>query len=294
MGFRKLWLINALGNKYEFTNQNSRIFLDSPEGLGFTRVYSSTRLGNVEVIDTTQFEMIDVGGDLLFHEATADESYQRYNEFIQFIKYKPLELHYQTPNSLEDYFCKILITSVEKSQVSSSDSVLHCPITMHRLTQWLTTNDYVVELKKLPTEDGKFYELERPYYYAGNTLQNVSLTNSGTDAVGFTFQIDGEVTNPQFTMSQNGEVYGVCKLNGTFDFVRVNSVDDEEEIYLENDGSSLANPSAYQDLTTTDGESYITFIKLAVGENIFNFTCGNIDTFDGTITIRFKNSYVSV
>ena len=89
-------------------------------------------------------------------------------------------------------------------------------------------------------------------------------------------------------------VYVICKINGTYDFVMVNSIERTESMYLERNGSSITNPEQYQDFTIANGQSYLTWIKLRVGESIFGFTCGNIDTFTGTVTLQFKESYVSV
>ena len=120
------------------------------------------------------------------------------------------------------------------------------------------------------------------------------MNNNGTDDVGFILTVDGEAQNMQFTLSQNGVVYGVCKLTGTYDFIQVDSVERTESIYLESGGTSISNPEQYQDFSVANNQTYLTWIKLKVGESVFSFTCGNIDTFDGTVTLSFKESYVSV
>lgn len=294
--YRKLWIINSLGNKYDLTDDNSKGFLNTPNGFGFNRVYSSQQIGNSEIVISQQFQLTDISGELLFYNGDNGNKYQAYQDFIQFVKYKPLELHYQTPNELDSYYSEVLFTQVDKSEVSE-DGILRLNVVFHRLTQWLTDKDYTIKLTNTPIDDGKYYELVRPYHYAGTNLSNTPITNNGTDDIGFIITIEGGtngVQNPTFSLTQEGDTYGICKINGTYDYVQINSVENVEDMYLERNGATITNPEQYQDFTIANGSSYITWCKLRVGTSIFNFTCGNIDTFDGTITISFKNSFVSV
>ena len=292
--YRKHWLINALGERYDFTKDNSKIFLNDPQGFGFKRQYTSQKVGNSELITSQQFQLTDIQGDLLFFNNTLGNIYEDYQKFIQFAKYKPLEFHYQTPNELTSYFCDVLFVQADKGEVSAEDGVLHVPVVFHKLTEWLDANDYTITLYNEPIGEGKYYELVRPYHYAGTNLSGTPINNIGTDDVGFILTIDGEVQNPQFTLTQYGDSYGVCKINGTYDFIQIDSVERTEKIYAERNGSVITNPEQYQDFTIRNGNAYLTWCKFRVGETIFSFTCGNIDTFDGTIEISFKNSYVTV
>lgn len=291
--YRKFWLVNSLGNKYEFTDKNSKIFLNEPNGFGFVRDYGVIQVGSSEIITSQQFKLTNISGDLLFFNSSNGLTYQDYQDFIQFVKFKPLEFHYQTPNELDNYFAEVLFIQAEKSEITT-DKIMHVPVVFHRLTEWLTDKDFVITLRNTTTDSGKNYPLVRPYHYAGTNLSNTPISNNGTDDVGFILTIEGEVINPTFTITQAGDTYGVCKINGTYDYLQLNSVDKDETMYLEHDGSVIANPESYQDFSIANGSAYITWCKFRVGQSIFNFTCGNIDTFNGVITISFKNSYVSI
>lgn len=293
MNYRKFWLVNALGNEYQFTDENSKIYLNQPEGLGFVKAYSVEKVGNSELVTSQQYELTDITGELLFYDTNNGTKYNDYQNFIQFAKYRPLEFHYLIPNSLTSFHCQILFTQADKSEVSD-DSIMHIPVVFHRLTEWLTDNDTTYVFDNSAIDDGKYYDVVYDYHYASTGLGGSSVWNNGTDDVGFILTIDGEVQNPQFTLSQNGAIYGICKINGTYDYVMIDSIETEESIYLENNGSVIANPEQYQDMTVANGNSYLTWTKLKVGETIFAFTCGNIDTFDGEIKIVFKTSYVTV
>lgn len=301
INYRKFWLINAKGERYDLTDKDvNHTFFNIPEGLGFQRKYTSERIGNSEIILSQEFSFLDVTGEIVFFNVNNSLIYQDYQAFISFISFTPLELHYQTANVLEPdaFYCKVIITTLDKSEISYEDNIMRCPITFHRLSQWFTDADKVYVLQKEEITNGKQYNLIRNYHYAGSILTGVPIYNDGTDDVGFVFQIDGRVKNPRFYLAQNGEIYGEAGVTGTnpYGCVIINSIDDEESIYLETtSGAVVANPKQYQDFALADGQTYLTWCKLKVGESIFSFSdqTQNPD-FDGTITIRFKRSYISV
>lgn len=303
MEYRKHWLINSLGNRYDFTEKAIKTFLHEPKGFGFQRSFSSIRLGNSELITSQQITLTDISGDLLFYDGGLGSKYEDYQEFIQFCKFTPLEFHYQTPNELTSYHCDVIFTQADKSEVSANDKILHVPVTFHRLTEWLTDDDFAIGLTNDDIGKGKQYPLKRTYHYAANNMSNNPIYNNGTDDVGFILKVDGGVINPQFTLSQNGIVYGCCRLNVTCDYLLLDSLELEESLYIENNGSVLANPEQYQDFSLISNypSANLTWCKLKVGESIFSFTCGNASTaegglnkFDGLVSIIFKSSYISV
>lgn len=290
--YRKFWLINSLGDKYDFTTK--KVLLYTPQGLGFSRQYSALAVGNSEMVTSQQFKLTDIMGELLFNYDNNGINYQEYQNFIQFAKFKPLELHYQTPNELVGYHCDVIFISAEKTEISYEDKMLHVPVVFHRLTEWLTDQDNVYSFNNDPLDEGKYHDLVYDYHYSGTNLSGSPITNNGTDDVGFIIEINGNCTNPQFSLTQGGETYGICKINGTYDYVMIDSVERTESIYLELNGASITNPEQYQDFTIANGQSYLTWCKLRVGTSIFAFTCGDIENFTGTVTIKFKNSFATV
>ena len=142
--------------------------------------------------------------------------------------------------------------------------------------------------------ESKYYELIRPYHYAGNSLNSIEINNTGDVPIGFVFEVVGSVTNPRLIASQNGIVYGQLKLNGTFDYIRVDSNDLTESIYLDNNGTVITNPLSYQDLSIADGVSDITFFKLKIGESKLSFSCDKISSFKGNVSFKWKDKKVSI
>lgn len=289
MAYRKLWLKNGKGQEFTFTSQNAKHFLNAIGGLGFSKSVDGYKLGNVTKITSSAYNFLNVTGDLYFYDSV-DNAYEQYFNFVKFISLEPLQLYYLPPNTLNPYYCECQLISANKSEYK--DGMLNVPLTLQMTSHWQDSNETIIEMENELVGIGKHYDLERPYYYAGYSLANIPLTNNSSDDVGMVVEIEGDVTNPQWTLAQNGEVYGTCKLNGTFDRVIVNSRDGEQTIYLELDDSVLTNPASYQDLSVSGG--VLTFIKLKTGQSTMSFTCGNIDTFDGTVKISYKGSYVSV
>ena len=288
--YRKFYLKNSVGNTFALTDKNFNHFMQDPQGLGFQKTVNGYTLGNVTKVTSSSYDFMTISGELLFYD-DRETAYQKYFDFVSFISLEPLQLFYLPPNTLIPYYCNIELTQADKSEYNK-DNILHVPLSMQMTSRWLSSEETIIELSKAFIGSGKYYDLERPYYYAKNSLTNVEIINNGSEEIGMIIEIDGDITNPQWTFAQNNVVYGSCKINGSYDYVKVNSRDGEQDIYLENDGSIVANPTVYQDLSISGG--VLTFIKLKTGTSVFSFTSGNIDEFSGTIRIRFFNSYVSV
>lgn len=288
--YRKFYLQNGVGDTYTFTDKNYKAFLNSPQGLGFTKTVSGYALGNITKVTSVAYDFPTISGELLFYDKIQN-AYEDYYNFIKFISLAPLQLFYLPANTLTPYFCDVELIQVEKSEYET-DNMLHVPVNFQATSRWQIAKETVIELTKQVSGDGKYYDLNRPYFYGDSSFSNIEIVNDGSEEVGIIIEINGDITNPQWSLSQNNIVYGSCKINGTYDYVKVDSKDGEQDIYLEKDGSIIANPSVYQDLSISGG--VLTFIKLKTGTSVFSFTSGNIDDFDGTVKIRYFNSFISV
>lgn len=289
---RQFYLENSLGKKYELTNKNFKQFLNEPEGLGFSKNLNVLRIGNVELITDEQYSMPSISGEVLFYD-NLENAYQDYLEFINFVRYSPLKLYYLPPNMLFPYYIECSITQVDKSEYQRV-GYLSCPVTFYGYTLWQNSQESNLVVSNSENKDGKYYELIRPYHYAGNSLNSIEINNTGDVPIGFVFEVVGSVTNPRLIASQNGIVYGQLKLNGTFDYIRVDSNDLTESIYLENNGTVITNPLSYQDLSIADGVSDITFFKLKIGESKLSFSCDKISSFEGNVSFKWKDKKVSI
>lgn len=289
---RQFYLENSLGKKYELTNKNFKQFLNEPEGLGFSKNLNVLRIGNDELITDEQYSMPSISGEVLFYD-NLENAYQDYLEFINFVRYSPLKLYYLPPNMLFPYYIECSITQVDKSEYQRV-GYLSCPVTFYGYTLWQNSQESTLTVGNSESKDGKYYELIRPYHYPGNSLNSIEINNTGDVPIGFVFEVVGSVTNPRLIASQNGVVYGQLKLNGTFDYIRVDSNDLTESIYLENNGTVITNPLSYQDLSIADGVSDITFFKLKIGESKLSFSCDKISSFEGNVSFKWKDKKVSI
>lgn len=289
---RQFYLENSLGKKYELTNKNFKQFLNEPEGLGFSKNLNVLRIGNDELITDEQYSMPSISGEVLFYD-NLENAYQDYLEFINFVRYSPLKLYYLPPNMLFPYYIECSITQVDKSEYQRV-GYLSCPVTFYGYTLWQNSQESNLVVSNSENKDGKYYELIRPYHYAGNSLNSIEINNTGDVPIGFVFEVVGSVTNPRLIASQNGIVYGQLKLNGTFDYIRIDSNDLTESIYLENNGTVITNPLSYQDLSIADGVSDITFFKLKIGESKLSFSCDKISSFEGNVSFKWKDKKVSI
>lgn len=289
--FRKLWLINSKENKYELSELHTNSFLQSPSGFGFSTQFSSVRYGNEEVMVDIQQSLPVVNGELIFR-GTLSEKYQEYQNFIQFTKYRPLKLYYQPPNvsSENSWFTECEIQQIDKAEVSPEDSMLHCPIQIYGTSFWKTAQEHDVAVSE-SYSDGFKYPVSYPTKYEGNNFTNIQVQNNGTIDSGFEFVVNGSIKNPVLSLYQDNEKYGEIRINGEFTKVIVDTKDSEESIILELNGSVLANPTQYFDLSS-NGEYITPFPKLRVGDNVLTFSYGG--TFEDEIHIKWRDLYGTI
>lgn len=292
---RKFWLENQDGEIWNFTDEENQTFLESPAGLGISNNYGGYRLGNAEVVNYIQSQLLDINGTLLFYRNSRAEIYQDYFDFMKFIaKNSLLKLHYKTPNSFESYYRYCFVRQIDKTEIDNEMLVMRCPIIFATQTFWRNDIRNVVVVDNSLAQDGKKYPLERPYHYATSKLSSINVINRGNTDTSMRITITGASNNPTINVYDNNDVrYGAVRMLGKFDNVMVDSDDLNEHIVLEKNGSVLTAPYSYQDLSIGEANQvYVTFIKLKSGQSTLRFT--NDGTFNGIVTIEWSDEYVSV
>lgn len=295
MSVRKFWLENQNGDIWHFTDEESSTFLESPSGLGFALNYGGFRLGNAQVVNSMQHQLMDVQGTLKFIRDSRAKVYQSYFDFLQFIsKNSLLKLHYKTPNSFESYYRYCFVKQLDKTEIDDNRLVMNCPIVFATQTFWRNDNLNSVIADNSLTEDGKKYPLERPYHYSASQLSNIKVFNRGNTDTSMRVTILGASKNPTINVyDNNGNKYGSLRMLGEFDRVVVDSDDLNQSILLEKDGAILTAPYSYQDLSIgSPNQVMITFIKLKSGESTLRFT--NDDEFSGQVIVEWSDEYVSI
>lgn len=292
MAVRQFYLENSLGQKCYLADKKYKQFLSEVEGLGFAADLTVVRIGDSEHITRKQIELPGVSGTILFFD-TYEKAYQDYDDFVVFTRYTPLKLYYLPPNRLFPYFIEGDIVQLEKGEYLQ-EGYLACTFSFHGVSYWQNSQETAFVVSNIESSDGKFYDLERPYHYSGSSLNSIVVNNAGDIEIGFEFEIIGNVTNPRLTATQNGVAYGLLKLDGTFDYVKVDSNDVTQSIYLEQNDSVVANPTSYQDMSIKDGVAQLTFFKLKIGESILSFSCDKLSSFDGILRFKWKDLRKSI
>lgn len=289
--YRSFWLVNNLGEKWDITDSNT--FGINPEGLGIRNNYSTIRIGDSDILTYQQWDLLPFTINLMFM-GTNEEQYKRYRDFLLFISKVPILQYYKTPNNLKaNYFRQVIIDTLDKTEVSVDTGTLNCQLTIKPQTFWESAREEIIEVNS-SVGDGKIYELQRPYHYSGNSVNQINIVNNSVQDVPLIIEIDGSVEDPVCNIfDEKGEIYSSGKFIGTFDYVYVDARDLTQEIVLKQGDSVLPNPTSYQDLTVgSPNEIYVTFMKLKPGNSTIQFLFSN--TFDGLVRISWRNQYASV
>lgn len=274
--YRKFWLVNGNGDRWNLTEKELKSFLDSPQGLGFQKSIDVTRYGERAYKNTETYNFPQVSGDIFFYDTVNATRYEKYNEFVRFLMVQPLTLYYQIPVSIYSGIADIYTLDCEVINLTKTES---------KTNRVLTSN---IQINGLGFYQGDTVEIN-------GTSATVTINNDGDFPVGFEIEISGDLKNPYFTLEQDGELYGEAKFNddsSNFSSVYVDSKDGEQNVVLKQDGSILPNPLAYQDLSISNGSVYVTFVKLEKG--VSTLTIGDDNDSVSGYTIRFTPMYRSI
>lgn len=290
--YRVFWLENSSGIKYSLIEDNH--FLASPAGLGFSKNLTTVTLGNTNTVlsETYNLQSDMFTGYVQFFGDTNAERYRGYNDFTRFLMFTPLTLHYQTPNSDKAYHCTVAVSSLQKSE-TGQDSILSCPITLVKETLWYDDTENVIDVTNA-IPDSKKYALDRPYHYGIVLTSNITVLNAGTSDTPMKIEIIGACENPMYYVyDRDDTLYGICRINGTYDYVCIDSDEANENIILKKNDAYIANAINYQDLTVgSPNQIFVTFIRLKAGTS--TIVCKLDDDFSGHVKVTWRNSYATV
>ncbi len=268
MIYRKFWIINSKGERWDLTEHDLLTFLNNPAGLGLKKTIDSVRYGERAVKTSETYDIPAPSGELLFYDAANMDRYHMYNLFCRFIVNTPLVLHYKTPNNLFTLECEV--SDLQKTE-TKDDNIMRCNVTFTGLGFW----------------KGETLTLT-------GTSNTYTIENDSDFPVGFEITVEGSLTNPYFTLEQDGELYGEAKFDDAtaFSSVYVNSNDGEQNVELMQGTSVIPNPLSYQDLSISNGSIYVTFVKLARGES--TLTIGMDSGSISKVTVVYTPQYRSV
>lgn len=289
---RKFSLINRNNATWDFTDPAEKVFARNPAGLGLVKSAELLRLGNKQKVVDEQYEFVNKTFDVLFYGDTREKMYSDYNDFIDFITVGDISLLYEIPSQNVAYRISVLVSEITKTEVKEN-GIMSCGLTLTPLSFWEDNEKNSLVISVEDSRYGKKYPLSRPYRYAGsNALDNVAIDITGNMEVPFEITIDGGCTDPSYQIYASDEttVRGQCQFSGTYSYVYVNSDEAEEEIKLfDGNGTQVTYPYNYQILSSVEENTFLTLKK---GRNKLRFTLGSL--FEGTVTIEWRNRYVSI
>lgn len=289
---RKFSLINRNNATWDFTDPAEKVFARNPAGLGLVKSAELLRLGNKQKVVDEQYEFVNKTFDVLFYGDTREKMYSDYNDFIDFITVGDISLLYEIPSQNVAYRISVLVSEITKTEVKEN-GYMTCGLTLTPLSFWEDNEKNSLVISVEDSRYGKKYPLTRPYRYAGsNALDNVAIDITGNMEVPFEITIDGGCTDPSYQIYASDEttVRGQCQFSGTYSYVYVNSDEAEEEIKLfDGNGTQVTYPYNYQILSSVEENTFLTLKK---GRNKLRFSLGSL--FEGTVTIEWRNRYVSI
>lgn len=240
MSYRLFDLVNSKGDVWAFTDHDFRVFLNEPENLGFKRTFTLTRYGNSQVIDETEEEFPTPRGEIIFLDSLNEDRYEKYDNFVRFVSYEPLQFVYTAPG-VGTYTLDCVVSSLDKTE-SEIENYMSCPVEFQGLGFW------------------KGEQIVKHF-----TESSFTLENDGDFPCGFEITMQGTFTDPYFIMYKDSNIYGEAKFLGTFDGLYVDSNDGKQTVTLSQDGNVVSNSISYQDLTISSGSIYVTFMKIPRG-----------------------------
>lgn len=312
MGYRRFKLVNSLDQVYELTDQNYKQFFNSPGGLGFSNKIGGIRIGNRLKVTNRQYEMPKITGELIFYDDENEDKYDKYADYVKFISFYPIRLYYYIPSNTraeEDatsIFAYCEAESSDKTEVDSDSGFLRVPVTYHGTSFWLSGRESHLEINEDSSSDSTLtFPLSFPFAIGADPLRNIILPCNGTLTTPVVYTITGTCVNPYIrffsTKVVNGVTqyleYGASKFNGTYDYIHVDSNDNDQKIVLSNGGILIANPVTRQDLSIAnvddeENEFFLTFLKIKPGSTYATVSFEN--DFRGTIDLTWRDEYVSL
>lgn len=273
---RRFALKNGIGQVFDMMRTDA--FFANPSGLGFEKSNDYIEIGPSFKLTTEKSSQKKVTGTMFF------AGYKQYQEFADFISYKPLVLLYypfgsdvigeEAPdifkNNVENVFYRLdcRVTSLEKGELNKDTSYLESQVNFTAETKWYRSVVYFKSAKDLT--NAKYYDPKRDskngayvynYQYVESTAGTIPINCHATEVSPSIVTIFGPVENPIWSIVVNNQETQSGQLNYKIpdgDKLVINSRSNHLEISLRKviDDTFLANLYEYVDF---DRENFMLF-----------------------------------
>jgi hypothetical protein len=198
---RKIYLENPSGNRFHF-DYRSGCLIHSISGLGFTQELTYLKYDYLhDRVDQTQ-GLTEIQATLTFLKG-----YPGYTELMNYLKLgeKELKLYYEADDSA---FCFVDIKSVSKQELVAG--ALSCQIVFQKLSLWLKTQTYTIEVNE--STIGKVYPYTYPFTYSAFYEGKIQIVNRGIFKAPLLIEMIGAVDEPEVIIRKGTRIITMLRL----------------------------------------------------------------------------------
>jgi hypothetical protein len=190
-------------------DEKEKSFLARPDGLGIRTRIRSFEIENTIFIEQIETQTQTIQGLLYF------AGYEHFRGFVDFVgvinSEEPLKLYYSVNDNKEKHWYKrVLITQLDKSEISVKTAVLEVRARFECLSRW--RQDHSISIEIGAEGNAHVYPYYYSHTYAGSNL-NVSIDNTGNLPTSCIISIEGLTDTPTFRLLQNDKVLHQARYN---------------------------------------------------------------------------------
>lgn len=274
---RQFKLINSAGETYDLMDVNH--YFNEPSGLGFSADNRYTRVANKFSPYQNRARQGIISGTMVFHV----RAYEEYRKFILFCQKEPLTLIYTTDRENR---AKVLLTDVEKTEISHNNSRLLCKVMFTMLGMWYRV---VAASNDGSIDGGKVYNYIYDYTYADEIPGVVNIESDTQCESPCIITIYGPAVNPVWRHYLNGQLMEEGAVDATIAQDRRLVIDTTSTPFriVEVDAAGNVYADRYQD----SDFSKERFVYLGAGRN--RFAVGS-DTTTPAVTVEARLEYKTI
>lgn len=298
---RQFYLINDVGDMFDLTstldtNELYSAFMHSPSGLGFAMDDVYNRVFHYDILTSRSWVNSDVSGEMMFR------SYEEYTSFMYFISHtRETYLVYVLPYTTDQIgsyirprvYAQVSVTSVAKSEISETTSLLECDTSFHLLEPWKTQKMIRTSLDINTGDETKTYDVNGDsyaydingdsYVYGRQSGDFLIINNYGSAPTFPVIKIKGVSDNP--TISTFDYASGDNLQTISFDITLTDSD------VLELNGDPL---NQYINLNGSNAYDYInkdldSYIVLPPGKSVMYF-----GLMSGSVEVDYEIKFYSI
>ena len=198
---RKFWIENRNGEIWDLNSNDltdsTKSLMARPDGLGIR-----TRIRSFEIENTTFIEQINtqaqtIQGTLYFKD------YAHFEKFLAFVGVindeRHIKLYYSTGGDERHWYKRVLITELQKGEISARTGVLEIRARFESLSRWRQDHRETMDILNP---------------HAGNALA-VDIENTGNLRTSCIIEVMGYTNTPMFRLVQHGRIIDQARYNLT-------------------------------------------------------------------------------